>query len=141
MTKTKFILAGLMAGAVAFGAGCKTDTAARGTTEQSVPAPDTGTGGTGFDTPQSMPQDGTMAPIEDDASVREREPGVHQTPPIIDEPGTGGSGLPDSDGLERPDGLGQDNLGQDDANTTIVPDANDAPVNDGMMNNGTSVPQ
>ncbi|ATB29563.1 hypothetical protein [Melittangium boletus] len=135
MTKTKLLLAGLLTGAVAFGAGCKTDTASRSGTQQSTPpAPDTGTGGTGFDTPQSMPPSDTT-PIEGDTGTREREPDVHRAPPL-DEPGTGGSGtLPDSDGLE-PDGLGQDNL-----DAPVVPDSNDAPINDGMMNNGTSVPQ
>ena len=61
---------------------------------------------------------------------------MHRAPPL-EEPGTGGSGtLPDSDGLERPEGLGGDKL-----DAPIVPDSNDAPINEGMMNNGTSVPQ
>ena len=137
MKTTKFLLAGLLTGALAMGVGCKTDTAARGSEPSAPIPPSSGTGGAGMDVPQSMPpSDGSTLP-EGNTDTREREPGVHQTPPI-DEPGTGGSGmLPDDDGLERPDGLGSGDRIDD----PMVPDSNDAPLNGGMMNNGTSVPQ
>jgi hypothetical protein len=99
MTKTKLLLAGLLTGAVAFGTACKTDTATTGS-PPATPAStdDAGTGGTGFNTPQS-------APLPDDG-IREREPDVHNTP--IDEPGTGGSGL-EPDGMTRPpDAIGNE---------------------------------
>jgi hypothetical protein len=100
MTKTRLLLAGLLTGAVAVGTACKTDTSTTTPgTQPTMPtsADDAGTGGTGFDTPQS-------APLPDDG-IREREPDVHNTP--IDEPGTGGSGLEPHD-MDRPDAMGDD---------------------------------
>lgn len=99
MTKTKLLLAGLLTGAVAFGTACKTDTATT-SPEPMTPATtdDAGTGGTGFDTPQT-------APLPDDG-IREREPDVHNTP--IDEPGTGGSGLEPNGMTPPPDAIGNE---------------------------------
>ena len=77
MTKTKLLLAGLLAGAVAVGTGCKTDkgTANTGTDTTNTMAPDAGTGGAGEEM-EPLPQEGT----------REMEPGVHDD--TLDEPGT-----------------------------------------------------
>jgi hypothetical protein len=136
MKTTKFLLAGLLTGALAMGVGCKTDTAARGTEPSTPTQPNSGTGGTGMDVPQSIPPSDDMSLPQDNTDTREREPGVHPMPPI-NEPGTGGSGLPDDDGLERPDGLGTGDRVDD----PMVPDSSDAPINGGMNNNGTGVPQ
>lgn len=105
--KTKFLMAGLLAGAVGFGVGCKTDSTNMSRDPQAtMPAPantpdEMGTGGTGIDTPQSEPMPETMP----DDGLREREPNVHNTP--IEEPGTGGAGL-EPEGLQSPDTLGND---------------------------------
>lgn len=87
MTNTKLLLAGLLAGTVALGTGCKTDKSTTNTsTDQMAPmTPDAGMGGAGIDTEREevepLPQEGT----------REMEPDVHDDP--LDEPGTGGTGF------------------------------------------------
>ncbi|MFE8603647.1 hypothetical protein [Archangium violaceum] len=91
MTKTKLLLAGLVAGAVAFGTGCKTDKGAAntntGTDTSSMPT-DAGTGGAGADTMDRDREDVEPLPQE---GTREMEPGVHDDIPA--QPGTGGTGL------------------------------------------------
>jgi len=83
MTKTKLLLTGLLAGAVAVGTACKTDqgattgtdtTTAPNQTPPPPPSTDTDTGGSGYDNPERG-QDVNPLP---DEGTREREPGVHQ---------------------------------------------------------------
>lgn len=91
MTKTKLLLAGLVAGAVAFGTGCKTDKGAANTntgTDTSSMSTDAGTGGAGVDTMDRDRQEAEPLPQE---GTREMEPGVHDDIPA--QPGTGGTGL------------------------------------------------
>jgi hypothetical protein len=78
MTKTKLLLTGLLAGAVAFGTACKTDqsaTTGTGTTgtDTTTTGTDTGTGGAGH----ADPGRGKVNPLPDEGT-REREPGVHK---------------------------------------------------------------
>jgi hypothetical protein len=88
--KTKLLLAGLVAGAVAFGTGCKTDkgTTNTGTDTTNTMATDAGTGGAGVDTMDRGREEVDPLPQE---GTREMEPGVHDDIPA--EPGTGGTGL------------------------------------------------
>ncbi|WNG51697.1 hypothetical protein F0U60_52015 [Archangium minus] len=109
MTKTKLLLAGLLTGAVAFGTACKTDKGAANTgtgtgTDTTTMTPDAGTGGTGLDDPNSVPQDTQPLPPE---GTREMEPGVHEgtTPTTPMEPGTGGTGL-EPEPMDRTNSLG-----------------------------------
>lgn len=89
MTKTKLLLAGVLAGAVAFGTACKTDKGTTNTdtgtgTDTSTMGTDAGTGGAGMDNPDYMdplPEEGT----------REMEPDVHEG--THEDPGVGGGGL------------------------------------------------
>jgi hypothetical protein len=78
MTKTKLLLTGLLAGAVAFGTACKTDKGATGTdtstgANTTTMGTDAGTGGAGYDNPDR----GGVNPLPDEGT-REREPGVHE---------------------------------------------------------------
>ena len=88
--KTKLLLAGLVAGAVAFGTGCKTDkgTTNTGTDQTSTMSTDAGTGGADIDTMDRGREEVDPLPQE---GTREMEPGVHDDIPA--EPGTGGTGL------------------------------------------------
>jgi hypothetical protein len=88
--KTKLLLAGLVAGAVAFGTGCKTDkgTTNAGTDTTNTMSTDAGTGGAGVDTMDRGREEVDPLPQE---GTREMEPGVHDDIPA--EPGTGGTGL------------------------------------------------
>jgi hypothetical protein len=101
MTKTKLLLTGLLAGAVAFGTACKTDKGATGTgTDTTTMGTDAGTGGAGYETPdrreeqEPLPEEGT----------REMEPGVHEGSHEMP-PGTGGTGLENEpfEETDRPD--------------------------------------
>ena len=121
--KKQLLLAGLLTGAVALGTGCK-----MGTSNMPAPAPEqpmsapadtSGMGGSGEETPQS-------APIPDDG-IREREPDVHHAP--INEPGTGGSGTMNNDGIDRPDVIGND---------TVDDSMNKAPPVDSTLDNSMS---
>ncbi len=94
MTKTKLLLAGVLAGAVAFGTACKTDkgTANTGTgTDTTTMGTDAGTGGAGMDdTMDDMDTRDRMDPLPEEGT-REMEPGMHEG--TLDEPGTGGAGM------------------------------------------------
>ena len=101
--KTKLLLAGLLAGAMAFGTACKTDkgNTNNGTgTDTTTMGTDSGTGGAGLDNPDHNRQGVNPVPEE---GMREMEPGVHEG--TQDEPGTGGAGLED-DPLDRNNTLG-----------------------------------
>jgi hypothetical protein len=85
MTRTKLLLTGLLAGAMAFATACKTDQSHTNTNPDQTSMPgDAGTGGTGLDNPDRSRQGVNPVPEE---GTRELEPGVHE------EPGTGGTGL------------------------------------------------
>ncbi|PTL79545.1 hypothetical protein [Vitiosangium sp. GDMCC 1.1324] len=107
MTKTKLLLASVLAGAVAYGAACKTDkTAANANIEKAEETvdtiPDAGDG-TGVGKPPNSGGSGyDPLPAEGE---RESEPGVHQSAPP-DEPGTGGSGL-EPEPLDKSDDLNE----------------------------------
>lgn len=124
MTKTKLLLAGLLAGAVAFGTACKTDkgTTNTGTDQTTTMAPDAGTGGTGLDNPNQgvnpLPQEGT----------REMEPGVHEG--THEEPGTGGTGL-EPEPIDRTGPLGGET--SDEPLNPGAP-ANQPTTDEGLMN-------
>ncbi|MCY1083081.1 hypothetical protein [Archangium lansingense] len=99
MTKTKLLLAGLVAGAVAFGTGCKTDKGAENTGTATM-APDAGTGGAGVDPMERGREEMDPLPPE---GTREMEPDAHDD--TLDEPGTGGTGL-EQEPLDPDDSLG-----------------------------------
>ncbi|HEX8822790.1 MAG TPA: hypothetical protein VF794_22885 [Archangium sp.] len=90
MTKTRLLLTGLLAGAVAFGTACKTDTAAKSTTTPPPIGASSGAGGAGIDTPDEDTSQNTNPTPEE--GTRETEPGVHEGTHHPD-PGTGGAGL------------------------------------------------
>ncbi|HYO67990.1 MAG TPA: hypothetical protein VEU33_18125 [Archangium sp.] len=124
MTKTKLLLAGLLAGAVAVGTGCKTDKGTTNTgTDTTTMSTDAGTGGAGVDTMDRgreqvdpLPQEGT----------REMEPGVHDDIPA--QPGTGGTGL-EPEPMDRTN----DTLGGETSDEPLSPGAPaNQPVPDGM---------
>jgi hypothetical protein len=131
MTKTKLLLTGLLAGAVAFGTACKTDKGSTntGTGTDTTMGTDAGTGGTGYDNPdqppssQPLPQEGT----------REMEPGVHEGD-AHGEPGTGGTGMEQ----EPIDKAGDNSLGGETSDEPRNPGApaTQPPPNEGMMNGG-----
>ncbi|MFY0527485.1 hypothetical protein ACN28I_31495 [Archangium gephyra] len=116
--KTKLLLAGLVAGAVAFGTGCKTD---KGTTNTSTDqtntmSTDAGTGGAGVDTMDRGREEVDPLPQE---GTREMEPGVHDDIPA--EPGTGGTGF-------EPEPM-------DPTNDTLGGETGDEPLNPGAPAN------
>lgn len=137
MTKTKLLLTGLLAGAVAFGTACKTDkgntSTGTGTGSDTTMGTDAGTGGTGYDNPERprganpLPQEGT----------REMEPGVHQG--THEEPGTGGTGL-EQEPIDR---AGDNSLGGETSDEPLNPGApaNQPPPNEGTMNDGERSPE
>jgi hypothetical protein len=125
MTKTKLLLAGVLAGAVAFGTACKTDkgttNSGTGTGTTMMGGDDAGTGGAGMDnTMDDMDTRDRMDPLPEEGT-REMEPGVHDD--TLNEPGTGGAGMdtepmdpnpsdmgrepstPQDDGMMRDDGM------------------------------------
>ncbi|HYO53698.1 hypothetical protein [Archangium sp.] len=127
MTKTKLLLAGLLAGAVAFGTACKTDkgTTNTGTDQTTTMTQDAGTGGAGVDTldrgreeMDPLPQEGT----------REMEPGVHEG--THEEPGTGGTGL-EPEPIDRTNTLGGET--SDEPLNPGAP-ANQPTTDEGLMN-------
>jgi hypothetical protein len=88
MTKTKLLLAGVLAGAVAFGTACKTDKGTTNTgTDTTMMGTDAGTGGAGMD---DMDTRERMDPLPEEGT-REMEPGVHDD--TLNDPGTGGAGM------------------------------------------------
>ncbi|MGZ3461798.1 MAG: hypothetical protein ACXU86_25175 [Archangium sp.] len=119
MTKTKLLLTGLLAGAVALGTACKTEKShANTSTDQTPPmATDAGTGGTGYENPDRGPQG--VTPVPED-STREMGPGVHQGP--HEQPGTGGTGL-GQEPVDQNDNLGHDNLGHETSDEPRSPGA------------------
>ncbi|WP_375768993.1 hypothetical protein NR798_46230 [Archangium gephyra] len=117
MTKTKLLLAGLVAGAVAFGTGCKTDKGTTNTgTDTSTMSTDAGTGGAGIDTMDRGREEVDPLPQE---GTREMEPGVHDDIPA--EPGTGGTGL-EPEPMDR-------------TNDTLGGETSDEPLNPGAPAN------
>lgn len=134
MTKTKLLLTGLLAGAVAFGTACKTDKGSTntgtGTGTDTTMGTDAGTGGTGSENPayppssHPLPQEGT----------REMEPEVHQG--THEEPGTGGTGM-EQEPIDR---AGDNSLGGESGKEPLNPGApaNQPPPNEGTMNGGDS---
>ena len=102
MTKTKLLLTGLLAGAVAFGTACKTDKGSTKTGTDTTMGTDAGTGGTGYDNPNQPPSSNPLPP----EGTREMEPGVHQGD-AHEQPGTGGAGM-DQEPIDR---SGDDSLG------------------------------
>jgi hypothetical protein len=104
MTRTKLLLTGLLAGAVAFGTACKTDKGNTNTgtgTDTTTMGTDAGTGGAGYDNPDhSRPGDN---PVPEEG-IREMEPGVHEGN-TVEEPGTGGTGL-EPEPMDRANDLG-----------------------------------
>jgi hypothetical protein len=120
MTKTKLLLAGLVAGAVAFGTGCKTDkgpaNTGTGTTDTTTMSTDAGTGGAGMDTMDRGREEMDPLPQE---GTREMEPGVHDDIPA--EPGTGGTGL-EPEPMDR-------------TNDTLGGETSDEPLNPGAPAN------
>jgi hypothetical protein len=104
MTRTRLLLTGLLAGAVAFGTACKTDKGNTNTgtgTDTTTMGTDAGTGGAGYDNPDHSRQGVNPVPEE---GTREMEPGVHEGN-TVDEPGTGGTGL-EPEPIDRTDRMG-----------------------------------
>jgi hypothetical protein len=133
MTKTKLLLTGLLAGAVAFGTACKTDKGATGTgnTDTTTMGTDAGTGGAGYDNPDRSRQGTNPVPEE---GMREQEPGVHEG--THDMPGTGGTGLDDEPMNES------DNLTGEDPLNPGSPATEPLPRDEGMMDDeGTLEPR
>jgi hypothetical protein len=117
MTRTKLLLTGLLAGAVAFGTACKTDKAAAGTSTDTTPmGMDAGTGGAGMDDTDRTRQGTNPVPEE---GVREQEPGVHEG--SHDMPGTGGTGLEDEPMDESDNLTGEDPLNPGSPTTEPLP--------------------
>jgi hypothetical protein len=111
MTRSKFILAGLIAGAMALGTACKSDKAAEmppadpSTTEETTTPPATDPGGTTTTPPGGtggagdVDADDIEAPIPDTgATIPEDYGGSGTMNP--ENPGTGGSGLEDDQRFE-----------------------------------------
>ncbi|HEX5751202.1 MAG TPA: hypothetical protein VFZ09_33570 [Archangium sp.] len=111
MTRSKFILAGLIAGAMALGTACKSDKAAERppedptTTEETPPPPATDPGGTTTTPPGGTGGAGDVGaddfgePVPDTgATVPEDYGGSGTMNP--ENPGTGGSGLEDDQRFE-----------------------------------------
>jgi len=99
--KTKLMVAGLLAGAMVVGVGCKSDDGAMRRepveavpTGQDVNRP--GTGGAGEEGLAPLSEDPILEQPMEAEPMREAEPGVHSNEAL--EPGTGGSG--DMDGLD-----------------------------------------
>ena len=87
MKKTQWLMAGLLTGAMALGAGCMTDKAST-----------RGTGGSGpsVDQTDNRPRGEGMTPMPEEDGIREMEPSVHEEPLGDPPPGTGGAGLEES---------------------------------------------
>lgn len=136
MTKTKLLLAGLLAGAVAFGTGCKTNqgTTNTGTDQTTTMTPDAGMGGAGVDTMDRGREEVDPLPQE---GTREMEPGVHEG--THEEPGTGGTGL-EPEPIDPTDSLGGET--SDEPLNPGAP-ANQPIPDEGMMNDDerTTEPQ
>jgi hypothetical protein len=126
MTKTKLLLAGVLAGAVAFGTACKTDKGTTntgtgtGTDTTMMGGDDAGTGGAGMD---NMDTRERMDPLPEEGT-REMEPGVHDD--TLDDPGTGGAGM-DTEPMDP---------------EPLNPGApTNTPQNDGMRDDGMTEPK
>jgi hypothetical protein len=135
MTKTKLLLTGLLAGAVAFGTACKTDKGNTNTgtgTDTTTMGTDAGTGGTGYGNPDSSPS--TNPPPSE--GTREMEPGVHEGD-THEEPGTGGTGM-DQEPMDPSDSAGDNSLGGETGNEPLNPGApaQQPTPNEGTMNGG-----
>ncbi|QRK08138.1 hypothetical protein JQX13_50745 [Archangium violaceum] len=131
MSRTRLLLTGLLAGAMAFGTACKSDSAAqRGSSTDPAQTPAENQGGT---TPDSTSPGGTGG-----AGTEERTPGIYKgyTVPQEDRGSTGGSGyedpVTDPDAIDtsgsRLEPRSQDDLGtggagaeEDDSSTTQEP--------------------
>lgn len=119
MTKTKLLLTGLLAGAVAFGTACKTDRGTTGTGTDTTPmGADAGTGGAGMDNTDRTRQGTNPVPEE---GTREMEPDVHEGT-HEDMPGTGGTGLDDEPMNEDDTMTGEDPLNPGSPATEPLPD-------------------
>ena len=140
MTRTKLLLTGLLAGAVAFGTACKTDKGSTNTgtgtgSDTTTMGTDAGTGGTGYDNPDTYPPSSNPLPQE---GTREMEPGVHEGD-AHGQPGTGGAGM----NQEPIDRAGDDSLGGETSDEPLNPGApaSQPPPNEGMMNGGDNTEQ
>lgn len=108
-SKSKWLLAGVLSGALALGTACKSDSGSERASEPVEPPAGTESTGTETDTP---PPNGTGGAGWDTRSTSESEPGVHEgdlggsgeadtpnhqvgseEPSPVEEPGTGGGGL------------------------------------------------
>ena len=128
MTKTKLLLAGVLAGAVAFGTACKTDKGTTNTgTGTTTMGTDAGTGGAGMDnTMDDMDTRDRMDPLPEEGT-REMEPGVHDD--TLNDPGTGGAGM----GTEPMD-PNPSNMDRETSDEPLNPGAPaNTPKDDGMM--------
>jgi len=132
MTKTKLLLAGVLAGAVAFGTACKTD---RATTNTDTMGTDSGTGGAGMDnTMDDMDTRDRVDPLPEEGT-REMEPGVHDD--TLNDPGTGGAGMD----TEPMDPKASD-LDRETSDEPLNPGApTNTPQNDGMRDDGMTEPK
>jgi hypothetical protein len=136
MTRTKLLLTGLLAGAVAFGTACKTDKGTTNTdTGTNTMATDAGTGGAGYDNPDQGSQG--MNPVPEEGT-REMEPDVHEGNTLdepntgdLDEPGTGGTGL-EPEPIDRTNDMG-DETGEEPLNPGAPANTEDPmPSDEGM---------
>ncbi|HEX8436330.1 hypothetical protein [Archangium sp.] len=130
MTRTKLLLTGLLAGAVAFGTACKTDKGNTNTgtgTGTDTMATDAGMGGAGYDNPDHSRMGDNPVPEE---GMREMEPGVHEGN-TVEEPGTGGTGL-EPEPIDRTDRMGGE-TGEEPLNPGAPANTDDPmPHDDGM---------
>jgi hypothetical protein len=117
MTKTKLLLTGLLAGAVAFGTACKTDKAATNTDTTTPLGTDAGMGGAGYDHPDHSRQGTNPVPEE---GTREMEPDVHEGTHDMP-PGTGGTGLEDEPMNESDNPTGDEPLNPGSPTTEPLP--------------------
>lgn len=166
ISKSKLLVAGLLAGSLTF-MGCKSDDSAQRTDEPTTTegtgtgTPEgTGTEGTGtppgtggsgptkqsddnlrhpYDDHLRTPEDDTVRGTESDATS-ESEPGVHKDTTLEPESGMGGSGVGDEDtGIIEDDLTEGGNLGGDFG----APDSpmDEPPTRDPMLDNDLDVPE
>ncbi len=144
---TKFLVAGLAAGALAL-TGCKSDTSAERTEEPATEEMDEGTGGAGTQTKQS--DDNLRMPYEDpfrtpeEESIREaadefppeKQDEVDETP----EPGTGGAGFDNSLIEDEPEELNEGGNINDDYRFPDSP-ADELPPDTSVMDEELDIPE